>query len=547
MAKIHAASVRSSTIELWHKRMGHPPEQILKLIPLVNSSDKLNKACEACHRAKHSRNSFALSENVASRIFELVHCDLWGPYNTLSSCGACYFLTIVDDYSCAVWVFLLMDKTEILKTFLSFVAMIERQFSQQIKIVRSDNGTEFHGLKDYFSKTGILFQTSCVGTPQQNGRVERKHRHILNVARALRFQGNLPLFFWGECVLTVAHLINRTPSGILSNKTPYEMLFGSPPSYQELRVFGSLCYAHNQKAKGDKFASRSRKCVFVGYPYGKKGWSLFDLDTQDLFVSRDVKFFENIYPFADNAEVKMGEETLSAKNFEDVAIFEDDEFDLLDNHDSPAPPTQQTPDAILSSATNEEQTQESGAPQPSETNQEPATLGRGMRNKMPSVRLSDFVSQTVVHGSPSQSSPAPQSSSGTPFPISHYVNCEKFSVPHKSFIAAITAGVEPQSFEEAVTDKGWRVAMQSEIRALEDNGTWTMETLPPGKRALGSRWIYKISSRWIYKIKYNSDGTVERLKARLVVFGNHQVEGIDYNETFAPVAKMVYFLERLSR
>lgn len=72
--------------------------------------------------------------------------------------------------------------------------------------------------------------------------------------------------------------------------------------------------------------------------------------------------------------------------------------------------------------------------------------------------------------------------------------------------------------------------MQNEIQALENNGTWSLVDLPPGKKALGSRWVYKI--------KYNSDGSIERLKARLVVFGNHQVEGIDYSETFAPVAKM---------
>lgn len=73
--------------------------------------------------------------------------------------------------------------------------------------------------------------------------------------------------------------------------------------------------------------------------------------------------------------------------------------------------------------------------------------------------------------------------------------------------------------------------MQKEIGALETNWTWVMEPLPPGKKALGCKWVYKI--------KYQADGTVERLKARLVIFGNHQVEGIDYNETFALVAKMV--------
>ena len=78
------------------------------------------------------------------------------------------------------------------------------------------------------------------------------------------------------------------------------MLFGKVPSYDAIRVFGCLCYAHNQRNKGDKFASRSRKCIFVGYPFGKKGWKLYDLETHEYFVSRDVKFFEKEFPFATN-------------------------------------------------------------------------------------------------------------------------------------------------------------------------------------------------------------------------------------------------------
>ena len=264
---------------LWHNRMGHPSEKVVKLLPPVrNFKGSLNKPCEVCFRAKHPRDRFPLSDNKTRRFFELIHIDLWGPYRHKSSCGARYFLTIVDDFSRAVWVYLMVDKKEVFRMFMSFVAMVERQFSQTIKIVRSDNGTEFNCLLDYFSASGILFQTSCVGTPQQNGRVERKHKHLLNVARALRFQANLPIYFWGESVLAAAHLINRTPSTILDNLTPFEKLFGYAPSYDAIRVFGSLCFAHNQKSKGDKFESRSRKCIFVGYPFGKKGWRLYDLD-----------------------------------------------------------------------------------------------------------------------------------------------------------------------------------------------------------------------------------------------------------------------------
>lgn len=236
-------------------------------------------------------------------------------------------MTIVDDFSRAVWVILLIDKTEVQKMFLSFFGMIERQFHAKVRIVRSDNGTEFNCMKEYFAGHGILFQTTCVGTPQQNGRVERKHRHILNVARALRFQGNLPIEFWGECILGAGYLINRTPSAVLGFKTPYEILFNSPPPFHHLRVFGCLCYAHNQKAKGDKFDSRSRKCVFVGYPHDKKGWKLFDLEKQEFFVSRDVKFYENEFPYSVTASDVLDTSALITQSFvgsdDDDLAYED--------------------------------------------------------------------------------------------------------------------------------------------------------------------------------------------------------------------------------
>ena len=93
----------------------------------------------------------------------------------MSSCGALYFFTVVDDFSCAVWIFLLIDKTEVVQTLKNFFAMVETQFNKRIKIVRSDNGTEFQKLTDYFCERGVTFQTSCTSTPQQNGQVERKH------------------------------------------------------------------------------------------------------------------------------------------------------------------------------------------------------------------------------------------------------------------------------------------------------------------------------------------------------------------------------------
>ncbi|CAH9101367.1 unnamed protein product [Cuscuta europaea] len=176
--------------------------------------------------------------------------------------------------------------------------MVEKQYEvRPIKAVRSDNGTEFNCMKSYFDNNGILFQTSCVHTPQQNGRVERKYRHILNVARALMFQAHVPVRLWGECVLAAVYLINRTPSDLLGGKTPHGVLTGVSPLLSHLWILGCLCFAYTHQSRGDKFSSRSRKRVFLGYPHGKKGWKLYDWETGEIFVSRDVQFHEDVFPF----------------------------------------------------------------------------------------------------------------------------------------------------------------------------------------------------------------------------------------------------------
>ena len=113
------------------------------------------------------------------------------------------------------------------------------------------------------------------------------------MARSLLFQGSLPMKFWGECVLAATYLINRTPSKLLEGKTPHETLFSEKLLYDYIKTFGTLCFAQTKKTK-DKFVSKGRKCVFMDYPFAKKGWRLFDLETQEFIVNRDVIFHEHI-------------------------------------------------------------------------------------------------------------------------------------------------------------------------------------------------------------------------------------------------------------
>ncbi|GKB15929.1 cysteine-rich receptor-like protein kinase 8 [Tanacetum coccineum] len=289
----------SKTSHLWHLRLGHPSVNVQKQIKSLSRIPSYvnNFQCNICPLAKQTALPFPSSTFHAKQKFDLVHADTWGPYkhSTINKCT--YFLTLVDDFSRITWTYLLPSKSHVTSTIKTFIHYANTQFNTKVKILRSDNGTEFtnHSLREFLDNKGILHQTSCPNTPQQNGRAERKHKHLLQVARSLHFQAKFPIHLWGYSLLAATYLINRLPSPILNNKSPFETLFNTPPDLTNLKTIGCLAYASIHTS--NKFAPRAIPSIFLGYPQNQKGYLLLSQETNKVFVSRHVTFHEDIFPY----------------------------------------------------------------------------------------------------------------------------------------------------------------------------------------------------------------------------------------------------------
>jgi len=221
---------------------------------------------ESCKLEKHIRSSFSSSVSQrASSPFALVHSDIWGPSRIKSNLGVQYFDTFINDYSRCTWVFLMKNRSELFSIFQIFPNEIKNQFGISIRILRSDNGREylFHSFKNFMASHGILHQTSCAYTPQQNGVAKNKNRHLVETTRTILIHGDVPQRFWGNVVLSACYLINRMPSLVLDDKIPHSILFPHDPFHSlSTKVFGSTCFVHNFSPTHDKLSPNSQICLF---------------------------------------------------------------------------------------------------------------------------------------------------------------------------------------------------------------------------------------------------------------------------------------------
>ncbi|KAM2668187.1 hypothetical protein EV2_019802 [Malus domestica] len=514
-----AKSNSSQNNQLWHQRLAHPSQPILS--SLFPNLGKVLIPCETCHLSKDTRLPFNSSLSRASKLFELVHSDVWGP-TCESFDGYKYYVIFVDDFSRTTWLYLLKSKSEVMEVFKDFNNLVKNHFSSQIQTLRSDNGTEYmsHIMTQYLSNHGIMHQTSCVGTPQQNGVAERKNRDILEKTRALMLQMNVPKRFWSQGVMAAVYIINRLPSRVLDFKSPLEVMKGRKIDLSHLRVFGCVCFTHVQPHHRDKLDPRALKCIFLGYSSTQKGYKCYDPQLRKMIVSKDVRFHETNPFFSKSLETtSQGECIFDVFPLPRIGLNNASTRRGSNNDEPQAPPTEgnnegiHPDDSMLDDDDDNQDNLQSVVENLNECETTvPAPRRNPMRNRQPPTRFQDFVTYNPKHS------------------ISNYVSYQKLTPSHAAFLSTISSHNEPQNFHEANNQDVWKEAMREELKALDLHKTWSITKLPKGKKAVGCKWIYKI--------KFNSDGSIERHKARLVARGFTQTFEVDYKETFAPVAKM---------
>nr|KYP33754.1 Retrovirus-related Pol polyprotein from transposon TNT 1-94 [Cajanus cajan] len=469
---------------LWHKRIAHiNMEHLNKLISkdLVIGLPKIkfekNKLCDACQKGKQVKVSFKPKNIVTTtRPLELLHMDLFGPSRTMSFGGSYYGLVLVDDFSRYTWTLFLANKSDTFGVFRKFAKLIQNKKNLKIVSIRSDHGKEFEN-KDFdlfCEENGIEHNFSAPRTPQQNGVVERKNRSLEELARTMLNDSKLPKYFWAEAVNTACYTMNRALIRPILKKTPYELFNGRKPNISHLHIFGCKCFVLNN-GKDNLGKFDAKSDEGIFLGYSLNSKSF------RIYNKRTMTIEESIHVVFDETNLVCPRRDIIdeiVESFEDTHINEQTHKDDKDKE------------------------KEDSTIQEGQTNINPQREWRISRNHPLENIIGDITKGVITR------------------------NSLKEACNNMSFVSEI----EVKNIDEALNDEHWINAMQEELNQFERNQVWDLVNRPTNHPIIGTKWIFRN--------KLDEHGLVIRNKARLVAKGYNQEEGIDYEETYAPVARL---------
>ncbi|GJR83214.1 putative ribonuclease H-like domain-containing protein [Tanacetum coccineum] len=287
----------------WHRRLGHINFKTMNKLVKGNLVKGLpskifenDHSCVACQKGKQHKASYKTKlVNSISKPLHMLHMDLFGPTNVKSLMKKSYCLVVTDDFSRFSWVFFLATKDETSGILKTFITEIENQLDHKVKVIRSDNGTEFKNsiMNQFCEMKGIKREFSVARTPQQNGVAERKNRTLIEAARTMLVDSKLPTTFWAEAVNTACYVLNRVLVIKPHNKTPYELIRGRPPLIDFMKPFGCPVTILNTRDHLGKFDGKADEGYFVGYSVVSKAMRVFNKRTRIVEETLNIRFLEN--------------------------------------------------------------------------------------------------------------------------------------------------------------------------------------------------------------------------------------------------------------
>jgi hypothetical protein len=379
--------------------------------------------------------------------------------------------------------------------FKEFKALIENLSVRKIKILRSNNGEEYTSKEfvNFCKDVGIKRELTTPYNPQQNSVAERKNRTILEAMKTMIHDQDLPMCLWAEAAMAVVYVQNRLSHRALGLKTLEEMFTGKKPEVSHLKIFGCPLFIHIPKEKRNKLDPSGKKGIFVGYCKVSKAFRIYIPGQHHIEISRDVTFDED-------AALKKSKLCQLEEVYEEEPV--------IPNTAMREVPRATEPVREVITSPNEELLEDHDIVEV----QEPPQMTILHKRKPAWAR--ELIQDGEKYGVPQ----------GTTRQV-------KRPKPFSSYTALMCDLLEeePTYFEEAIQRKEWADAMTEEYQSIMKNELWEIVPRPKNKDV--------VSSRWLFKIKHAVDGSIEKYKARFVARGFSQKEGIDYEETFAPVAR----------
>ncbi|GKE32248.1 putative ribonuclease H-like domain-containing protein, partial [Tanacetum coccineum] len=473
----------------------------------------------------------------------LLHMDLCGPMRAASVSEKKYILVIVDDYSRFTWVKCLRSKDEAPDFIIKFLKMIQVRLKVPVRRIRTDNGIEF-----------------------QNGIIERRFRTLIEAARTMLIYAKASLFLWAEAVATACYTQNCSIIRLRHGKTPYELLHDKLPDLSFFYVFGALCYPTNDSENLGKLQQKADIGIFIVYAPTKKAFQIYNRRTRRIIETIHVDFDELTAMATEHSSSgpalhEMTPTTISSGLVpnpppstpvdcpapeaiapiaeviaSESAVSTDSPSSTTVDQDAPSPSNSQTTPKTQSHITHNDAEEDNHDLDVAHMNNDLFFGIHILVNKSEASSSSDVIPTIVQSAAPylehitkwTKDHPLDNIIGELERPISTRLQLHEQAL--FCYYDAFLTAVEPKTYKDALTQSCWIEAMQEKLNEFERLGVWELVPRPDK--------VMVINLKWIYKVKLDELGCILKNKAWLVARGYRQEEGIDFEESFASVARL---------